>query len=198
MASAQKVQAYLAYWFQLGKPIILQHHDTQCLPAPVFQGSGFSLAFLDCWQQIMENPKQSFLKGTDESIATLLTDEWDIEGCARCTMPLPMPVRGIKVSPCPCADLPSWPNETMPSPRTAVCSHAHLDNLRSRLDQSTEDHLSDDRDRLQTAFAHSPTLKRPTNQLDDTTDWRESSDVPSDTTVSEPLKKPSKPSALDG
>ncbi len=137
MASLQKVQTYLAYWFQLGKPIILQHRNTRCLPMPLFQGTKFSTAFNSCWQQIMECPEQSFLRGTDESIADLLSDEWEIEGCARCTMPLPMPVRIIKASPCPCADLPSWPNETVPTPRPAVCSHTHLDNLRGRLDQSS-------------------------------------------------------------
>ena len=137
MASLQKVQDYLAYWFQLGKPILLRHHKTQCLPAPLFQGAQLSPAFEHCWQQIMECPEQSFLKGTDESIAELLSDAWDIESCARCIMPIPMVVRGIKVSPCPCADLPSWPNETVPSPRPAVCSHTHLDRLRERLNQSS-------------------------------------------------------------
>ncbi|WP_052288640.1 hypothetical protein [Leptolyngbya iicbica] len=207
MASVQKVQAYLAYWFQLGKPIVLQHHNTQCLPTPVFQGGKLSLPFLNCWRQIMENPKQSFLKGTDESIAALLTDEWDIEGCARCTMPLPMPVRGIKISPCPCADLPSWPNETMPSPRTAVCSQTHLGQLRHRLDQPTDeemdtasDSLTHDRDRLQVAFAHSPTLRRVVNQLSNraTDDRDPMSDIHAAPTAQEPVKKPSEPSALDG
>ncbi|WP_204137106.1 hypothetical protein [Halomicronema sp. CCY15110] len=206
MASVQKVQAYLAYWFQLGKPVVLQHSNTQCLPAPVFQGAKFSQAFLDCWQQIMKAPKQCFLTGTDESIAVLLTDEWDIEGCARCTMPLPMPVRGIKVSPCPCADLPSWPDQTMPEPRTAVCSQTHLGNLRHRLAQSAEDTsneaiapLDDDRDRLQLAFAHSPTLKRVASRLGD------AAAAPRDQVANliepapeELLKRPSEPSALDG
>lgn len=137
MASLQKVQTYLAYWFQLGKPVILQHRHTQCLPAPLFQGSQFSADFDRCWQQIMACPEQSFLQGTDESIAELLSDAWEIAGCARCTMPLPMLVRGVKASPCPCADLPSWPNETMPTPRPAVSSQAHLGNLRSRLGQSS-------------------------------------------------------------
>jgi hypothetical protein len=206
MASVQKVQAYLAYWFQLGKPIVLQHANSQCLPAPVFQGAQFSPAFLDCWQQVMEAPKQCFLKGTDESIAVLLTDEWDIEGCARCTMPLPMPVRGIKVSPCPCADLPSWPNQSMPVPRTAVCSQTHLGDLRNRLNRSAADHsheesapLDDDRDRLQLAFAHSPTLKRVVSQLGDAAATpRDQGDNLTESAVETRLKKPSEPSALDG
>lgn len=156
MASVQKVQSYLAYWFQLGKPVLLQHRNAQCLPAPVFQGAELSPDFQACWQQITEHPEQSFLKGTDESIAELLSDEWDVEGCARCTMPIPMPVRGIKLSPCPCADLPSWPNEAVPSPRAAVSTSTHLDSLRKRLDEPS----SGERDRLQTMFSNSPTLRR--------------------------------------
>lgn len=154
MASVQKVQSFLAYWFQLGKPVVLQHRNTACLPTPVFQGAQFSPAFQACWRQIMEHPEQSFLKGTDENIAELLSDEWDIEGCARCTMPLPMPVRGIKLSPCPCADLPSWPNDDMPPPRQAICSHTRLNDIRQRLN----DQPVADRDRLQQTFSQSPDL----------------------------------------
>lgn len=154
MASVQKVQTFLAYWFQLGKPVVLQHRKTDCLPTPVFQGAQFSSAFQACWQQIMEHPEQSFLQGTDENLATLLSDEWEIEGCARCTMPLPMPVRGIKLSPCPCADLPTWPNADMPLPRAAVCTQTQLDSLCQRLN----DPPAANRDRLQKAFVHSPGL----------------------------------------
>jgi len=154
MASVQKVQSFLAYWFQLGKPVVLQHRNTTCLPTPVFQGAQLSPAFQACWQQIMEHPEHSFLAGTDENLAELLSDEWDIEGCARCTMPLPMPVRGVKLSPCPCADLPTWPNDDVPPPRAAVCNHTQLDDIRQRL----HGQATDDRDRLHQTFAQSPDL----------------------------------------
>jgi len=174
MASVQKVQSFLAYWFQLGKPVVLQPGNTDCLPTPVFEGTQLSPTFQACWRQIMAHPEQSFLQGTDESIAELLSDAWDIEGCARCTMPIPMPVRGIKSSPCPCADLSSWPNEEVPLPRPAVCTQAQLDNIRQR--------LTDDRDRLQMSYFHSPALPpiaRPLPPLSN-------------------LKTSPEPSALDG
>lgn len=156
MASAQQVQSFLAYWFQLGKPVVLQHREVQMLPTPVFEDGVLSSAFQDCWQQIMERPEKCFLRGTDESIAELLSEEWDIEACARCTMPLPLPVRGVKSSACPCIDLPSWPNEEVPPPRSAICTNTRLDNIRQRL----EGEPADDRDRLQATFTQSPNLYR--------------------------------------
>ncbi|MEM6518489.1 MAG: hypothetical protein AAF722_04045 [Cyanobacteria bacterium P01_C01_bin.70] len=154
MASVQAVQSFLAYWFQLGKPVVLQHRNMQTLPTPVFKGDQLSPAFQECWRQIMEHPESCFLKGTHESISQLLSASWDIERCARCIMPVPMPVRGINSATCPCADLPTWPNYEVPIPREAVCTHTHLGNLRQRLD----DIAADDRDLLQATFAHSPNL----------------------------------------
>jgi hypothetical protein len=154
MASVQKVQAYLAYWFQLGKPVVFATSEAQCLPEPIFQNNHFSLAFEQCWQKIMQSPDDCYLKGTDESIATLLTDEWEIVGCARCPMPQPMPVRGIKLSPCPCSDMPSWPNDEIPQPRSGVCTSTHLDSIRERLQASNQRN----RDRLQSVYHDSPNL----------------------------------------
>ncbi|MGD1944423.1 MAG: hypothetical protein ACFB0G_24260 [Leptolyngbyaceae cyanobacterium] len=133
MASAQKVQSYLAYWFQLGKPVVFQRSQTQCLPSPIFQGSQLSGSFQNCWQRIMQNAADCCLSGTDESIAELLSDAWEITDCSRCVMPLPLLVHGIKSSPCPCADLSSWPNSEVPQPRTGVSSNQQLDDIRQRL-----------------------------------------------------------------
>ncbi|HEY9887986.1 MAG TPA: hypothetical protein V6D02_06255 [Candidatus Obscuribacterales bacterium] len=154
MASVQKVQTYLAYWFQLGKPVVFEKSQTQCLPTPIFEGHRLSLAFEQCWQRILAHAPECFLSGTNESIADLLTDAWEIDGCSRCTMPVPLLVQGIKLSPCPCADLPSWPNDEVPQPREAVCSTHHLTSIRERLNERSQP----DRDRLQSAYHHSPNL----------------------------------------
>lgn len=154
MASVSKVQAYLSYWFQLGKPVIFEKDQAECLPTSIFQGTEYSQAFQRCWQKIMQQPAHCFLRGTDESIAKLLSDEWEIVGCSRCPMPLPMPVRGIKLSPCPCADLPTWPNEEVPQPRVAIHNSDHLDDIRQRL----SDRDQANRDRLQCTYLHSPNL----------------------------------------
>jgi len=153
MASVQKVQSYLSYWFQLGKPVVFEKSGDKCLPSPIFQGNRYSRSFEQCWQKIMQNPSQCFLSGTNESIADLMSDDYEIVGCARCPMPLPMPVRGIKLSPCPCADLPSWPNSDIPQPRDGVCSFEQLQNIHQRLDGAETE-----RDRLQAAYSKSPTL----------------------------------------
>lgn len=133
MASVQKVQSYLAYWFQLGKPVVFEKMQTTCLPHPIFQGGHFSSSFEQCWQTVMQSPANCHLRGTDESIADLLSDAWEIESCARCPMPLPTLVRGIKQSPCPCVDLPSWPSNEVPEPRLGVSTPQHLDTIRQRL-----------------------------------------------------------------
>lgn len=160
MASVHKVQFYLSYWFQLGKPVVFEKSQTECLPSPVFRGTKYSEAFEQCWQKINHQPSQCFLRGTNESVADLLSDKWDIVSCARCPMPLPMPVRGIKLSPCPCADLPTWPNSEVPQPRSGVCTSTHLDDIRQRL----HDLAQQDRDRLQFTYSHSPNL--PTGHED--------------------------------
>jgi len=159
MASVQKVQSYLSYWFQLGKPVLFEHDSSQCLPVPIFQDTEYSPAFQQCWGRIMQHPSECFLRGTDESVADLLSEEWEIVGCARCPMPMPMPVRGIKVAPCPCADLPSWPNSEMPHPRDGVCTHEQLGNLQQRLNAR----FQHDSDRLQSAYHHSPDLPKAAN-----------------------------------
>ena len=148
MASVQKVQSYLSYWFQLGKPVVCGKSQGECLPEPIFHGSQYSMAFEQCWQKIIQSPADFYLRGTDESIADLLSDEWDIVSCARCPMPMPMPVRGIRDSPCPCADLPSWPNDEIPQPRPPVCTANYLNKMRRRLD----DRLGQEQEHLHMAY----------------------------------------------
>jgi hypothetical protein len=53
MASEQEVRQYLAYWFQLGKKVLIRNGQESLLPQPVIQGDRYSQAFEDCWQQIL-------------------------------------------------------------------------------------------------------------------------------------------------
>ena len=156
MASVSQVQAYLAYWFQLGKPVVFHKSQAQCLPSPVFQGSQFSPAFDQCWQRISQHPADCHLQGTDQTIAELLAGEWDITECARCEMPIPMSVQIVETSTCPCNDLPTWPNDEVPKPRMGVNDNNHLQGIRKRLLAS-----SAKRDRLQSTYEHSPNLPQP-------------------------------------
>lgn len=102
MASAQEVRQYLAYWFQLGKRVVIRNGQESLLPQPVFQGDRYSQAFENCWQ-ILTSPESGdcYLDGTQETIAELLTSEWVINPCARCTMPIPVRDRAMfPASPC--------------------------------------------------------------------------------------------------
>jgi hypothetical protein len=138
MASSQQVRAYLAYWFQLGKPVVFQRSQSRCLPNPIFYHDNYSAEFEDCWQQLQAVGGQDcYLAGTDQTIAELLSPQWEINNCARCVMPVPMAIGPIADSQtCPCHDLPSWPNTDAPAPRAAVNSGQQLGRIRDRLETS--------------------------------------------------------------
>lgn len=148
MASQQQVREYLAYWFQVGKRIILREGIVPFLPSPVIQGDRYSQAFEDCWRYILAvGGKDCYLEGTDQTIEELLSPVWELEGCARCEMPTPLATSGMPAKVCPCNDLPLWPNYDLPGPRSPICSFSHLTEIRKRLenvDISTEDDLTAD------------------------------------------------------
>ncbi len=134
MASHTDVKKYLAYWFQLGKHVVSDDQQVSYRPEKVIQGDRFSPEFENCWTEIIEREGKSFyLDGTDQTIAELLSPEWDVVSCARCDMPIPMPQVEIKPHLCPCNDLPGWPNEEIPKPRMPVDSYNHLYHMKKRL-----------------------------------------------------------------
>lgn len=158
MASPQNVRAYLAYWFQLGKPMMIPGLPEPWLPSPVFANGRYSDDFEACWQHIMaQGGEGCYLVGTDQTINDLLSPKWDICGCPRCPMPVPMLVAGVPTSPCPCHDLPSWPNSEVPEPRLGVQDQHHLSSLRDRL-QSLGDRDLAQWQKLQATYHHSPNL----------------------------------------
>ena len=133
MASEQAVKQYLAYWFQLGKKVVIGGGKA-LLPQPIVQGDAYSQEFENCWQQITSpDAGESYLEGTPETIRELLTDTWQMMPCARCTMPVPLLDVGIASLVCPCNDLSNWPNPALPSPRSPVSSQAKLTDIRDRL-----------------------------------------------------------------
>jgi hypothetical protein len=138
MASVEQVRAYLAYWFQLGKPVVFQRNHSYCLPNPIFYHDTYSAEFEDCWQEIQAiNGQGCYLEGTDQTLAELLSPQWEITDCARCVMPVPTAIGPIADrQACPCQDLPLWPNTDAPPPRAAVSSQRQLGQLRDRLELS--------------------------------------------------------------
>jgi hypothetical protein len=134
MAASEQVKRYLAYWFQLGKPLVVEPDQRTILPQPIIVGNRYSPEFESLWQQLLALGGQGcYLEGTVQSIADLLSSTWEISDCARCGMPVPIISLGVSSAPCPCFDLPTWPNSDLPQPRLPVDERSRLGQIRDRL-----------------------------------------------------------------
>jgi hypothetical protein len=135
MASITQVQKYLAYWFGLGKKVVLSKSNRTLLPSKLYEGDRYSVEFEACWQYIITHPEENpHLDGTIQTIEDLLSSRWDISPCARCEMPVPIINLGFVSPDCPCADLDNWPNQELPPPRAPVNTHQHLSKLSQHLE----------------------------------------------------------------
>ena len=136
MATKKEVKQYLAYWFQLGKKVIISKGEVSLLPKPVLKGEGYSKEFEDCWQKILsQSTGESYLEGTSESIRELLTPNWEILPCGRCSMLVPIRTMGMPPLSCPCSDIAHWPNTELPAPRSPIDSREKLKGIAERLHQ---------------------------------------------------------------
>lgn len=133
MASDQEIQTYLALWFQLGKSVVNQPTGAQLHPSPVYHANAYSPAFEQCWQIIIQAPRLYYLEGTEQSIAELQSSAWEFIYCARCVMPVPMRLDSAAFGPCPCQDLPLWPNVELPLPRLPISNRKVLNDICHRL-----------------------------------------------------------------
>ncbi|PZD71522.1 hypothetical protein C1752_06142 [Acaryochloris thomasi RCC1774] len=134
MASEIEVKQYLAYWMQLGKHLVLQGGQKTVKPGAIIAGDRYSAEFEACWEQARDpNSGDCYLEGAEFTIAQLLTEQWDVIDCGRCTMPSPIPSAGVASSECPCHDLPSWPNNELPHPRLPISNQPRLKDIRQRL-----------------------------------------------------------------
>ena len=134
MASQEQVREYLAYWFQLGKGIIIDNDQSVHRPQPVLQGDRLSPEFEDCWAQIMAHGGSNcYLESTSITLDQLLTSSWEIDECPRCDLPVAIPAIPYRIEPCPCSDLMHWPNFEVPYPHLPVNTQAHLTTLSERL-----------------------------------------------------------------
>jgi hypothetical protein len=134
MASQEQVKEYLAYWFQLGKKVLIHNGQAALYPQPVIEGDHYSRAFEACWQQILL-PESGicYLEGTEQTVEQLLSSAWIINSCPRCQMPVPMIDLGVQSPGCPCLDLPSWPNPEIPAPRSPINNSTYLNRIKDRL-----------------------------------------------------------------
>jgi hypothetical protein len=134
MASSTAVKQYLAYWFQLGKKLIIANQDKAICPTKVVNGDRFSAEFEECWQ-VASNPTTGdcYLQGTQYTIQDLLSPKWEITNCARCDMPVPMIETGVQSSACVCDDLDNWPNNQLPTPRNPINNQLQLSQINQSL-----------------------------------------------------------------
>lgn len=137
MASEQQVRQYLAYWFQLGKRVLIRNGKETLKPSSIIAGNRYSDEFEAAWKLIL-SPESGdcYLEGTEQTIDELLSDAWEISACARCSMPVPMHTIGLPSESCPCSDLPNWPDNETVQPRSPVNSNDRLLKIRDRLQEA--------------------------------------------------------------
>ncbi|MEO1430017.1 MAG: hypothetical protein AAFS12_03120 [Cyanobacteria bacterium J06632_19] len=134
MASKTEVKKYLAYWFQLGKKVFINNGVASLQPRNVIDGENYSEDFEECWQKIISPTSgECYLEGTQQTVAELLSSEWDMTSCSRCEMPVPLKNLGMPAISCPCNDVLNWPNTELPAPREPVKSQSQLNKIRDRL-----------------------------------------------------------------
>lgn len=133
MASADQVKKYLAYWFQVGKPLICPRGDRRILPRTIVVGDRYAKEFEECWQQLTAPEcRDCYLEGTNQTLGELLSPRWEIFNCVRCAMPIPIDELGLQTG-CPCFDLHSWPNLDAPIPHCPYNVRAQLTLIHQRL-----------------------------------------------------------------
>lgn len=138
MAQTAEVKQYIAYWFQLGKTIIISSLNKSVIPKKIFNGHGYSGEFEDLWTLVSSDPYagDAYLEGTNQTISELLSSQWEIMDCARCNMPVPILQSGVQKNySCVCSDLEGWPNSELPNPRSPVNNQQRLTRIQSSLNR---------------------------------------------------------------
>ncbi|MCL2929148.1 MAG: hypothetical protein O4861_03990 [Trichodesmium sp. St16_bin4-tuft] len=134
MASHDQVRKYIAYWFQLGKKMLTRNGQESFVPQVILSGDRYTQEFEECWQKILSSESgDCYLEGTNQTTEELLSPQWDICPCARCSMPIPFHVKGMPPECCPCFDLPNWPDTETPLPRAPISSKLYLLSICERL-----------------------------------------------------------------
>ena len=134
MAAPDLVKRYLAIWFQLGKRVAAIDGCHFWKPTATLCGDRYAPEFERCWQEMIHDYRGAcYLEGTNQTLAELLSPAWDIVGCARCPIPVPMRLSGPQSDSCPCADRPLWPNLDLPVPHAPLSSRDRLAQIRDRL-----------------------------------------------------------------
>ncbi|OKH18409.1 hypothetical protein [[Limnothrix rosea] IAM M-220] len=135
MASVDQLKKYLAYWFQVGKPLISPRDNRRILPRTIVVGDRYSPEFDAYFQDVLTpHHHDSYLEGSTQTIGELLSNRWELLACSRCSMPIPIDNLGLTIG-CPCADLSAWPNVELPLPHCPNNVRAQLNLIHQRLRQ---------------------------------------------------------------
>jgi hypothetical protein len=127
------LKTFVACWMQLGKGICQSNGEVVHLDT-VVQGGRYSDDFEALWHRIFHvNGQSYYLEGTTVALNTLSQSDWEILQCARCSMPVVMPIAGVASCICPCHDLAGWPNSEVPLPRPPINTSAYLGRISQRL-----------------------------------------------------------------
>lgn len=133
MASQQQIKQYLAYWVQLGKGVVIGDRPPAYCKT-VSASEAYSPTFELLWQKVEScHGQQCHITGTEQELAELFSERWQVTACYRCELLIPQKVRGIHSEACPCSDLDSWPNLEIPKPRLPLSSNGHLAKICQRL-----------------------------------------------------------------
>ncbi len=69
MASKTEVKKYLAYWFQLGKKIVINNGAASLQPGKVIDGENYSNEFEECWKEVLSfKSGECYLEGTQQQL----------------------------------------------------------------------------------------------------------------------------------
>ncbi len=141
MALEIDVKKYVACWMQLGTKVWLRNGQPAQV-AQVIQGGRYTPEFETLWSNVREQTTgDAYLSGTEITLQELMSNNWDIVQCARCTMPVAMQIAGVQSLGCPCQELVNWPNTDLPCPRPPVNDFDKLKGIQSRLAQNSESDL---------------------------------------------------------
>ncbi|MDB9495349.1 hypothetical protein PN441_00210 [Spirulina major CS-329] len=133
MASPQQIKQYLAYWVQLGKGIVIGDRPPMYCKT-VLAKENYCNEFESIWQQVEAcHGEGCHITGTDQELAELFSEQWNVTACYRCELLVPQKVRGMPATTCPCADIDTWPNLEIPKPRLPLSSNGHLAKISHRL-----------------------------------------------------------------
>jgi hypothetical protein len=134
MALEADVKKYVACWMQLGTKVWFRNGQPAQVAQVVRRGR-YTSEFEIFWNNICKQPNGDVhLDGTEITFQELMSNNWDIVSCARCTMPVAMTSAGVQPLGCPCQGLENWPNTELPCPRAPIDDLARLKSIQASLD----------------------------------------------------------------